>query len=1160
MTPILYPSTAVDYTDNGLGLLHGLSDADVEEQRNGLFKFTATYPTTGERFKDIAVDNIIVAKPNPNGVAHAFRIVFAETDVFGRDVYIEADSITYDLTHNLIKKIKVDGDGQAFMTALEQATIYPHLFKFYSDITNKTKTTLEYVNPMEAMAGVQGSFLQMLGGEMLRENRKVSMLRRRGRDNVTSFRLGKNIKGLKYTVDTSNLVTEIVPTVSVQNGDASKIIEGKFVTSANANNYPIKHTKVVDVSQNVSFNQDATDAEIKKKIDEWSKDWFTKSQNTGKDKPTVSVDIDVLSLQDSADYQDKFKDLETVQLTDTVTVYVPEFNINVLASVNEFHYDPLREQVTKLVVGAAKVSFASANKNQLNELQNTITQIREDATNAVRSADGKSTVYSGRFPPAHPQNDDLWIWNDGTNEGIKRWVNGQWVDVVDTKTQERISEDIDKALESAKDHADNLDKKTNDDFSKTVAKIDEEISGIQPKIDEAKEAVLGDAKKAIGAVEVKVDSITSVVNDPETGISATRVQLNNTVQQEIKDRKSGDMNTLTQAKDFTSSQIKSSETGMKSFVAQTSDSLIATINSMNWIVDSSLVNMHKHWIAINQSGVATVGKGFYYSSAVRYKGVPSTGINTVEQGNTYKFISSQDIARSSMPSATIYVSVDVLAKKIGGTSTDYLSVYVHELDANKKPIKGGNSVTGTIGAEKNVGVNGKWTNYRKTITLDEKTKYVRLTYQMRGNGNVYVARPYIGADQLPNNAYVAGPSDTTSTVLELFKDNFALGIRENTGELIAGISADKSGVRIPGEKITLDGNVNATGDFYAQGGKFKNLNASNMTTGTFNAALANLINVNANSITTGMLRGPNLSINLTSGVVTFQKGRLYSTTKSIDMNIDQGYLSVANSKNNVLIRNGEIAFTQPTLLSPDKDPYLRITNDVISSSFASATVKAKYGIEFNIKGNEASIVDMGVQSLAGIKFGKGNSGKLERTLIGGGNQGVKISGGTITTGMLGASPNIVIGQNKDQNGAGNRVFIHAEYLHAFAVHNKTSSKGANVFVSSDGALVRSTSARKYKTRIENNVPISDSQKLLKIPLSTWDDKAELKNTGKSERYFGMIAEDLADAGLDYLVTRDETGQIEGIEYSRVALLLIPLVKQLQEDINNLKQTQENTNE
>ena len=56
-----------------------------------------------------------------------------------------------------------------------------------------------------------------------------------------------------------------------------------------------------------------------------------------------------------------------------------------------------------------------------------------------------------------------------------------------------------------------------------------------------------------------------------------------------------------------------------------------------------------------------------------------------------------------------------------------------------------------------------------------------------------------------------------------------------------------------------------------------------------------------------------------------------------------------------------------------------------------------------------------------------------------------------------------------------------------------------------------------------------------IPGATWIDKAELKryNEGESQikptRYFGMIAEDLAAAGLEMLVQRNPEGGLEGIQ-------------------------------
>ncbi|MBJ7678850.1 hypothetical protein HAU87_11485, partial [Weissella confusa] len=148
--------------------------------------------------------------------------------------------------------------------------------------------------------------------------------------------------------------------------------------------------------------------------------------------------------------------LETIGLTDTVTVYVPEFGVNVTAIVNELHYDPVAERVTKLSIGTAKVSWADSNKNALNDLQDKVTEVKEQATQAVISANGKNSIYSGRNAPAHPQEGDTWYWEDGENSGIKVFKNGDWVDVVDTQTQERITNEVKNAVDTATAYADKL--------------------------------------------------------------------------------------------------------------------------------------------------------------------------------------------------------------------------------------------------------------------------------------------------------------------------------------------------------------------------------------------------------------------------------------------------------------------------------------------------------------------------------------------------------------------------------------------------------------------------------------------------------------------------------------------------------------------------------
>src|SRR5699024_8575822 len=84
----------------------------------------------------------------------------------------------------------------------------------------------------------------------------------------------------------------------------------------------------------------------------------------------------------------------------------------------------------------------------------------------------------------------------------------------------------------------------------------------------------------------------------------------------------------------------------------------------------------------------------------------------------------------------------------------------------------------------------KWEN----VQIPDNARQVRVSFQVRENTRQYLARPMLvfGATI---GSYLPGSysSMNTSTVLELFKDNWALGIADNAGRLISGINGDKSG-------------------------------------------------------------------------------------------------------------------------------------------------------------------------------------------------------------------------------------------------------------------------------------------------------------------------------------------------------------------------------
>lgn len=139
------------------------------------------------------------------------------------------------------------------------------------------------------------------------------------------------------------------------------------------------------------------------------------------------------------------------------------------------------------------------------------------------------------------------------------------------------------------------------------------------------------------------------------------------------------------------------------------------------------------------------------------------------------------------------------------------------------------------------------------------------------------------------------------------------------------------------------------------------------------------------------------------------------------------------------------------------------------------------------------------------------------------------------------------------------------------IYNRTYSGSANVYVTSYGTLGRATSASKYKLSIENQFKteseqLNHSRNLLNLDVRHWFDKEESEITAKEcevggacsddafklDRHVGLIAEEVESVGLNEHVVRDENGEIEGIEYDRLWVHLLPIIREQQQKIEKLE--------
>ncbi|MCV3319125.1 hypothetical protein [Pediococcus pentosaceus] len=130
------------------------------------------------------------------------------------------------------------------------------------------------------------------------------------------------------------------------------------------------------------------------------------------------------------------------------------------------------------------------------------------------------------------------------------------------------------------------------------------------------------------------------------------------------------------------------------------------------------------------------------------------------------------------------------------------------------------------------------------------------------------------------------------------------------------------------------------------------------------------------------------------------------------------------------------------------------------------------------------------------------------------------------------------------------------------IYNTTSSGSSNVHITENGRLVRTTSASKYKYNIKNpDIETTLGDRLLNVHLATWNDKravdsyAEQLSTGEErektsiDKYYGLIAEQLRDAGLDMFISYGKNHEIEGIQYDRAWVPLLSVIRRLNDKVN-----------
>ena len=369
----IYSPTNTDYTHNGDQPLFP-SAATVHVILNGSWTAELTHPIDADgRWKSIVKD-AVVKMPSFNG-DQLFRI--KSTSKSDSGVIAAMEPIFMDSMGDCFL-VDIRPTAKNGQQALNDMVSPNSKYSASSDITRTATAYYEYKNLIEAIAGDDdNAFLKRWGGEILYDNFTVIINERVGGDYGVEVRYGKNIPqdGVTEEVDTSAIITRIYP--KAYNGYT--MTNHGHVDSPLINSYPtIKAATLTFDDVKMAADAQEDDAEngviicnSQEELDQALTQRCQEQYDAGLDKPTVSLDISMVLLQNTEQYKD-YQILETVSLGDTIHCRDSHLDITSDARAIELEYDSIQKRVSSVVIGEAQYNYFDKVTDSTNRIEQVI--------------------------------------------------------------------------------------------------------------------------------------------------------------------------------------------------------------------------------------------------------------------------------------------------------------------------------------------------------------------------------------------------------------------------------------------------------------------------------------------------------------------------------------------------------------------------------------------------------------------------------------------------------------------------------------------------------------------------------------------------------------------------------------------------------------------
>lgn len=469
MRPILYNATETVFDSYGLGEIDA-NKATVTRERNGNYSLYIEYPVGGSLAPLFKQDMRIKADAGvrtKNQTFYISRIVKDSSHV----IKIYAKHISHlTETMSIVHGTTVVGNANAALARWSESLVGGVEFRTWSDIETEGKaswTVDKFKTAREALGGVEGSILDVWGGEYEFDNTTIKLHRRLGRQSPTVLEYGRNILSAEDDEDANSVYTSVYPfatytpeSQSHEEGKESKAqdpvtvtLSEKIVDSQWVGNYAERRVAVVDFSSKYGDKQTPNAESLRTFAKE-----YMKTNRIG--IPKINTKIEYVDLAKTLDYAD-MSQMEEVELCDILPIYYPTIGLtNDENKVVVVNYDVLNDRNESIELGTIGQSMRSALtnsvSNRLDYLEAKQNALEETFPAYLVNAKGNKVWYRTPAKNIEHKIGDTWFEKNGQYQRMYIWNGEMWEKVIDTEDVARVQKEVNRQFEEFKtttDHA-----------------------------------------------------------------------------------------------------------------------------------------------------------------------------------------------------------------------------------------------------------------------------------------------------------------------------------------------------------------------------------------------------------------------------------------------------------------------------------------------------------------------------------------------------------------------------------------------------------------------------------------------------------------------------------------------------------------------------------